>query len=37
MSTRSATNALLTAIELVAIIAFCCVVSIGGAYLANGL
>lgn len=37
MSISSATNAVLTTIELVAIIAFCCVISIGGAYLANGL
>lgn len=36
MSTRFATGAILTVIELVAIIVFCCVVSIGGAYLANG-
>lgn len=37
MSTRFAAGAILTALELVAIITFCCVISIGGAYLVNGL
>lgn len=37
MNAHFATSAILTAIELVAIITFCCVISIGGAYLANGL